>query len=141
MFYVLTHADGSQETVDLTIAAPQAAPVRHRPEGLPDRLVNEFGHGSTEPMPYDEASDGPRPLGAKRLPAPGEVWRNRNGALVAVMSAASVLDGGYNVVTISKSESARNPGHVYVVNLDGNIFPARTGAGGDLTAYVTRFDS
>lgn len=79
-------------------------------------------------------------LGAKRLPQVGEVWRNRGGALVAVMSAATVLDGGYNVVTLSKSDTARNPGRVYLVDLDGHVYRDHSGAPGDLVSAVTRFD-
>lgn len=117
---------------------PREAPVRHQPESITDRIVVQ---GTVTDKLYEELTGKPF---LKRLPSPGEVWRNRNGALVAVMSAASVLDGGYNCVTISKSESARSPGHVYVVNLDGHIHRHQQpsdAAGGDLISFVTRFDS
>jgi hypothetical protein len=137
MLYKITYANGAIDTVDLEpLDAFDAAPIRHQPEGIPDRnrVQVDYGEGA---MP--EPTTNFRP--AKRLPQVGEVWRNRGGALVAVMTAATILDGGFNVVTLSRSDTARNPGHVYLVDLDGHVHRDHSGAPGDLVTPVTRFDS
>jgi hypothetical protein len=62
-----------------------------------------------------------RMAGIKRVPHVGELWYARTGELVAVMSQASILDGGYNCVTLTKGGTAVNPGRVFVCNLDGQF--------------------
>ena len=92
-----------------------------------------------EAEPTDHLADG-KILGQKRLPAVGEVWETRCGALVAVLSAASILDGGYNIVSLTRGTSARQPGIVNVVDLDGFILRDHTPAAYDLVLYRKRFD-
>lgn len=81
-------------------------------------------------------------LGTKRLPQVGEVWRSRANVLVAVISQASVLDGGYNAVTLSKGDIAVGPGRTIILDLDGNTYGGSKGEPRplDLVTFVTRFD-
>lgn len=60
-----------------------------------------------------------KPLGAKRLPKPGEVWATRSGGWAAVARPASVLDGGYNCVLVEQGKMAVAPGYAFVVGIDG----------------------
>lgn len=92
-----------------------------------------------EAEPTDHLADG-KTLGQKRLPAVGEIWETRCGALVAVLSAASILDGGYNVVSLTRGQTPRQPGVVNVVDLDGFILRDHTPAAYDLVRYKKRFD-
>jgi len=83
-----------------------------------------------------------KPLGTKRLPQVGEVWRARTGELIAILSQASVLDGGYNTVTLTRGETAINPGRVGLHDLDGKPYGGARGGTSpfDLISFVTRFD-
>lgn len=76
---------------------------------------------------------------AKRLPQVGDVWEVRCGALVAVLSQASILDGGFNVVSLTRGSTTRQPGMVNVVDLDGYVLRDHTPAAYDLVAFKRRF--
>lgn len=79
------------------------------------------------------------PPRTKRLPQVGDIWETRCGALVAVLSRASVLDGGFNVVTLTRGTSARQVGIAHVVDLDGCVLRDHTPAAYDLIKFKSRF--
>lgn len=84
------------------------------------------------------------PLGAKRLPQVGEVWRNSVDQLIAVIGPAgnARLDGGYFCSILSRGDSGSNyAGHTYYVDLDGKVLPDKSSHPRDLKTYVARFDS
>ena len=130
------YADGKVSIIDIKPEIDETAHVRQATAGLGDRLANP---SETDKL-YTELTGKPF---QKRLPATGEIWRNRANALVAVMTQATVLDGGFNVVPITKGDWSRAPGACYVINLDGQVHGGSYGATrpGDLVQFVTRFDS
>lgn len=81
--------------------------------------------------------------GQRRLPNVGEVWEATDGTRVAVLQQASILNGGYNVVTLTVGTHAMRVGFPYVVDLDGKF--GRRNAGDvsghplDLRRFVMRF--
>jgi len=85
----------------------------------------------------------PAALGAKRLPQVGEVWRTRSESLVAILKQASVLDGGYDAITLTKGDTAIGAGRPMLYSLDGHVYGGSKGEPRpfDLVAFVTRFDS
>lgn len=120
-------------------------PVKSR-EGLGGLQRPTEANGGVKTVP-PQLDDTPRdmtgqPLGTKRLPQVGEVWRARTGELIAILSQASVLDGGYNTVTLSKGETAINPGRTGLHDLDGKPYGGARGGTSpfDLVTFVTRFD-
>jgi len=76
---------------------------------------------------------------SKRLPQVGDIWETRCGALVAVLSQASVLDGGFNVVSLTRGTTTRQPGTVNLVDLDGCVLRDHTPAAYDLIKFKSRF--
>lgn len=56
----------------------------------------------------------------KRLPQVGEIWLARDGATrIAVLKQATLLDGGFDCVTLTKGATALREGYPIVVDLDG----------------------
>lgn len=56
----------------------------------------------------------------KRLPQVGEIWLARDGATrIAVLKQATLLDGGFECVTLTKGATALREGYPIVVDLDG----------------------
>jgi len=125
----------------------QAVYVRY-PDGrvdIVDTKPGQIGEGPTETtasdtdMLYEEITGKPF---LKRLPQPGEVWEARCGALVAVLSNASVLDGGLNTVSLTKGDSAVNAGRVMLHALDGLMYGGSKGEPRpyDLKLFVKRWE-
>lgn len=80
-------------------------------------------------------------LGAKRLPAVGDVWQARDGTRVAVLKGSTLLDGGYDCVTLSQGSTALKVGYFIVVDLDGRYVRGTPKENHplDLVKFVTRF--
>lgn len=74
--------------------------------------------------------------GARRVPAVGDIWDARDGTRVAVLSPASVLDGGFNCISLTQGKSAIRPGYPYVTDLDGKVL---RGGDGDSPFDLVRF--
>ena len=74
----------------------------------------------------------------------GDIWRTVDGTLVAVLSPAAVLDGGFNVATLTSGTQVHRPGFPYLVNLDGGYGRRVAGDPDDhpltLKRFVKRFD-
>ena len=113
----IRYADGKVDIIELRIAGSEAATQEAELSDAADWVAKQ----------------------QKRLPQVGDIWETRCGALVAVLSQASVLDGGFNVVTLTRGQSARQVGIAHVVDLDGCILRDKTPAAYDLTRFKSRF--
>lgn len=93
-------------------------------------IVKNLGAERVTPLP-----------GIKRLPQVGEVWESHCGALIAVMTQASVLDGGYNAVSLTAGDSAVQPGRTILLDMDGKMYGGSKGEPRpfDLKLFVKRF--
>lgn len=134
---IITYADMRQEEVTVDVVGPvgYAQFVEDRIH-IPKTYTDYVDKGLT--------MAGLPPLGAKRLPQVGEVWSTPSGSLAAVVSQATILDGGYNVVVLTKGSTTAMPGRTYVVDLDGNWLGSKEPVGDRhplaLARFVRRFD-
>lgn len=72
--------------------------------------------GTFERIAAMESTGGP----TKRLPRVGDIWLARDGATrIAVLKQATLLDGGFDCVTLNKGATALREGYAVVVDLDG----------------------
>ena len=137
----LRYSSGSTAIISLTPATPAA-----EPHGERDKETDDLGFPPAE-LPIDayDAMDslgyigdlssmrgkiggGLQDLGvavkvvagAKRLPQVGEIWLARDGVTrIAVLKQATLLDGGFDCVTLTKGATALREGYPIVVDLDG----------------------
>lgn len=108
---------------------------------MPTPVANT--HASGGAIPWREAEDKHDAGNSflKRLPQVGEVWESHCGALIAVMTQASVLDGGYNAVSLTAGDSAVAPGRNILLDMDGKMYGGSKGDPRpfDLKLFVKRF--
>lgn len=135
----LRYSSGSTAIISLTPATPAA-----EPNGERDKETDDLGFPAAE-LPIDayDAMDSlgyigdlssmrglsgglqdlgvaVKAVGAKRLPQVGEIWLARDGATrIAVLKQATLLDGGFDCVTLTKGATALKEGYPIVVDLDG----------------------
>lgn len=81
------------------------------------------------------------PLGTKRTPEVGDVWKTHSGATVAVLDVATRLDGGFKVVILSAGETHHKLADLYTVDFDGRFIMMREHYNHplDLVSFVTKF--
>lgn len=135
----LRYSSGSTAIISLTPATPAA-----EPRGERDKETDELGFPPAE-LPIDayDAMDSlgyigdlssmrglsgglqdlgvaVKAVGSKRLPQVGEIWLARDGATrIAVLKQATLLDGGFECVTLTRGATALKEGYPIVVDLDG----------------------
>lgn len=140
--YVIQYRHGGREIVEIWPLYSNSTATRNEDDAQ-TRPTVDFGEG-TMPDPAGDIGMTEMPTAdARRLPQVGDIWRTRSNALVAILKQASVLDGGFDTISLTKGDTAIHPGRPMLHDLDGKLYGGSKGEPRpfDLAAFVTRFDS